>query len=302
MQRLFELAAEQHGLLTRKQLRDHGVDRHRVARWLKTGRLAQVQPQVMALPGSASSPRREILAKVLETGLDAVASHTTAAWLWGIAGYGPHPVHVVVTRQSRHHERLDWTVHQFTGLPPHHRRTVDGVLVTSPALTMLHLAQVVSEKRLARAIDNAWSLRLLTGRDLLELDAELAIQGRNGIRALRKAAKARGENWVPPQSNIESRFMELMNSMGHVGFKRQVEVAGERWTARVDFLHERSATVVEIQSERYHTSLSDREADSERRVRLEAAGFTVIEVWDNEIFQQPVVVLERVAQAIRRAA
>jgi very-short-patch-repair endonuclease len=302
MQRLFELAADQHGLLTRKQLRDHGVDRHRVGRWLKTGRLVQVQPRVLALAGSANSPRREILAKVLETGLDACASHTTAAWLWGISGYGPHPVHVVVTRQSRHHERLNWTVHQFTGLPPHHRRTVDGVLVTSPALTMLHLAQIVSRKRLERAIDNAWNLRLLTGRDLLQLDFELSIKGRNGIRALRNASAARGDDWVPPQSNIESRFMELMNSVGHGGFRRQVEVAGEQWSARVDFLHERSATVVEIQSERYHTSLSDREADNERRVRLEAAGFTVVEVWDNEIFQQPAVVLDRVAQAIHRAA
>lgn len=302
MDRLFELAADQHGLLTRKQLRDHGVDRHRVGRWLKTGRLVEVQPRVLALAGTVSSPRREILAKVLETGLDACASHTTAAWLWGISGYGPHPVHVVVTRQSRHHERLNWTVHQFTEvLPPQHRRTVDGVLVTSPALTMLHLAQLVSQKRLERAIDNAWNLRLLTGRDLVELDAELAIQGRNGIRALREAAEARGEDWVPPQSNIESRFMELTNSVGH-DFKRQVVVASERWSARVDFLHERTATVVEIQSERYHTSLSDREADGERRARLEAAGFTVVEVWDSEIFQQPALVIDRVAQAIHRAA
>ncbi len=301
MERLFELAADQHGLLTRKQLRDHGVDKHRVGRWLRTGRLIKVQPRVLALAGSVSSPRREILAKVLETGLDACASHTTAAWLWGISGYGPHPVHVVVSRESRHHERLNWIVHQFTGLPPHHRRMVDGVLVTSPALTMLHLAQIVSQKRLERAIDNAWSLRLLTGRDLVELDEELAIQGRNGICALRQAAEARGEGWVPPQSNIESRFMELMDSMGH-DFRRQVAVAGERWAARVDFLHERTATVVEIQSERYHTSLSDREADRERRVRLESAGFTVVEVWDSEIFQQPALVLDRVGQAIHRVA
>ncbi len=299
---LFELASRQHGLLTRRQLREHGVDRHRVARWLRSGRLVLVHPHVLATAGSVASPKRDVLAKVLETGLDSCASHTTAAWLWGLGGYPASPVHVVVTRQSRHHERLDWIVHQFTGLPPHHRYLVDGVPVTSPALTMLHLAQIVGQSRLERAIDNAWNLRLLTGSDLFDLDAELAIQGRNGIIALRKAARRRGAEWVPPQSNLESRFMELMASRGQGDLRRQARIEGERWAARVDFLHEPSRTIVEIQSERYHTSLTDREADLVRRKRLESAGFTVVEVWDTELFQQPDAVIDRTLTAIRRVA
>src|SRR5690606_29313525 len=121
--------------------------------------------------GSVPTPQRDLLAAVLETGHDAAASHTTAAALWGLGGFRLTPTHVVVTRLSRHHHRLTWNVHQFTGLIARHRRWIEGIPVTAPALTMLHLASMVSERRLARAVDNAWNLGLLTGRDLSDLDA-----------------------------------------------------------------------------------------------------------------------------------
>ena len=302
METVYPLASQQLGLVTRSQLRDHGIGRDRVARLIGRGALTPVQPKVFALAGSVDSPHRDLLAKILETGADATASHSTAAWLWGISGYGRTPVHVVVSRHQRHHHHLSWTVHQFTGLPAHHRRTLGAIPVTSPALTMLHLAQIVSAKRLAIAVDRAWSLRLLSGRDLQSLDAELAIQGRNGLVKLREVAKSRGTGWVPPESGLETRFMQLVHGLDHHGFRRQVTVGDGTWTARVDFLHEPSKTIVEIQSERYHTALTDREADARRRARLEGAGFTLVEVWDSELFTNPNIVVDRVLEAIRKVA
>ena len=302
MEAVYPLAATQLGLVTRRQLLTHGVGRERIARLEARGALTRLQPKVYALPGSVDTPHRDLLAKILETGADATASHSTAAWLWGIGGYARTPVHVVVSRYHRHHHHLDWTVHQFTDLPSHHRRTLDSVPVTSPALTMLHLAQFVSAKRLAVALDRAWSLRLLSGGDLQRLDAELSKQGRNGLVRLREVAAERGPGWVPPESGLETRFMQLVYGLDHHGFRRQVEVGDGSWTARVDFLHEPSRTVVEIQSERYHTALTDRAADDRRRERLEEAGYTVVEVWDSELFTSPGVVVDRVLMAIRRVA
>lgn len=301
MNTLYTTAADQHGLITLDQLHAHGFNRNRIARWVTSGQLTRIYARVFALPGSTDTRRRGLLARVFETGTDATISHTTAAWMWGIAGYGPSPVHIVVTRHNRHHQHLPWQVHQFTGLPAEHRRMLDNIPTTSPALTMLHLAQIVSPPRLERAIDNAWSLGLLTGEDLRRLDEEAAIQGRNGIVALREATERRGPDWVPPQSNLESRFMQLLGYLGNE-FERQVPMEGERWSARVDFLHRPSGTVVEIQSERYHTALSDAEADATRRARLEDAGLRVVEIWDNELFRNPDVVVDRVINAIRSAA
>ncbi len=299
---LYRLASTQYGLVTRRQLAGLGFNRNRVARWVAAGGLELVDVNVLAVGGAPPSPRRDLLSAILETGHDASASHTTAAALWGIAGYRLRPHHVVVTRISRHHHRLAWKVHQFTGRIADHRRWIEGIPVTSPALTMLHLASMVSQKRLERAVDNAWSLGLITGRDLLELDRDLARQGRDGIVALRKAAADRDENWIPPQSNLESRFMDLMRSTTGLDFRRQVPIATERWAARVDFLHEPSRTIVEIQSERYHASLTDQAADESRRLNLERRGFLVVEVWDDELFNAPQLVVDRVARAVHRAA
>lgn len=302
MDAIYRIAQTQLGLVSRAQLNEHGIGRERVARLVSRGAFSRLHSKVFALPGSVDTPERDVLGKILQTGGDATASHSTAAWLWGIGGYAKDPVHLVVTRQQRSHEHLDWTVHQFTGLPKHHRTILKSVPVTSPSLTMLHLAQVVSRVRLEIAVDRAWSLRLLTGEDLHELDAELGRQGRNGIVKLRKIAEARGPGWVPPESGLETRFMKLMEGFGHYEFTRQVKLSGERWSARVDFLHERTRTVVEIQSERYHSALVDRAADAKRIARLEEAGFTVVEVWDSELFTNPAAVVDPVTRAIHDAA
>ena len=299
---LHELGSTQHGLVSRSQLRTQGISRQKVQRWKADGRLHQLSDHVYALPGSVDSPERRVLAVILETGSDAWASHTTAAWVWHLRGFAPEPFHVIVNRHSRHHEHLPWQVHQFTGLPGHHRRVVRGIPVTSPALTMLHLAASVSEARLERAIDNAWSERILTGYDLFALDAELARSGRNGIVALRSAAEKRGIDWVPPDSNLEARFMELVDPLGNRGFARQVAVSGPGWNARVDFLHGKSRTVIEVQSERHHASLTDQRGDRLRIERLESLGYRVVEVWDTEIFYKPSEVIDRVNRAVYRAA
>lgn len=291
------LAAAQHGLLTRRQLRGAGFDRNRIRRWEATGRLRRLHRRTFLLAGAPETQATRLMGAVLETGEDAAVSHSTAAHLWSIPGFPVRPTHVVVTRWSRHHTDLPWVVHQFTDLPERHRTAIDGIPVTSPALTMLHLAATVGRTRLEQAVDSAWNLGLITGADLADID-RFAVQGRNGVVALRAVAAERGEDWTPPQSNLESRFMRLMERFGRHDFERQVPVRGDRWTARVDFLHRPTGTVIEVQSERYHTALSDVAADHARRRLLEEAGLRVVEVWDRELFEEPDLVVDRVTRAL----
>lgn len=298
---IFELAASQHGLVTRAQLRARGVDHRRVSRWLAKGMLRKVDVNTMAIAGAPETPMQAVMAAVLETGHDASASHTTAAAIWGIAGFRLKPVHVVVCRISRHHHRLPWNVHQFTGRVAEYQRVMEGVPVTEPDLTMLHLASMISLPRLRRAVDNAWSLGLVNGDDLGALVDRLGRQGRDGIVNLRRVVEERGPGWVPPQSNLESRFLDLVQRTG-IDFERQVRIETETWAARVDFLHRASRTVVEIQSERYHTALTDVDADKMRQRRLEALGYRVLEVWDHELFYAADQVLDRVWRSVYRIA
>jgi very-short-patch-repair endonuclease len=80
-------------------------------------------------------------------------------------------------------------------------------------------------------------------------------------------------------------------------FRRQVDVGDEEWSGRVDFLAEDLPLIVEILSERYHTSLTDRAVDDARRARHTSMGFLVVEVWDFEIFHTPWLVVERITKA-----
>ena len=84
-----------------------------------------------------------------------------------------------------------------------------------------------------------------------------------------------------------------------IPMRRQVESGDHAgWTGRVDFRHERLPVIVEVQSERYHGALVDRQRDAARLAALRAAGFVVVEITDVDLFARPGVVLDRVRAAI----
>ena len=188
-------------------------------------------------------------------------------------------------------------------IPDWCRKTHLGVPVVSPGLAIYQMAGTISEDRVARALDNAWSLRLLNGPSIDRLIRRLGRPGRDGTVLMRRLRKERADEWTPPASNLESRFDQVMAPHGF-RFRRQVDVGEEEWSGRVDFLAEDLPLIVEILSERYHTSLTDRAADAARRERHRAMGFLVVEVWDYEIFHTPWLVVERIraARALLRAA
>ncbi|MBA2337181.1 MAG: DUF559 domain-containing protein [Acidimicrobiia bacterium] len=54
---------------------------------------------------------------------------------------------------------------------------------------------------------------------------------------------------------------------------------------------------MEVHSERYHSSRTSRHAEAARVAALREAGFTVVVVWDHEVWGDPDSVLARVLQA-----
>jgi very-short-patch-repair endonuclease len=170
-----------------------------------------------------------------------------------------------------------------------------GVPVTTPALTMVHLAAVCHPERVGRALDRAWSEGLLDASTMYRLLDRIGARGRNGVGVMRRLMEHRGPSYTPPASNLESRFMQIIDvAPGLPSMRRQVELGGERWLGRVDFVWDDIPGLVEIQSERYHTAMVDRDADAARLRALEKAGFSVLEVWDDDIFHRPWVVIEQV--------
>lgn len=214
-------------------------------------------------------------------------SHRSAAAWWRLPGfYMTSPIQVVIPWQgTRSRTRLS-EVHYHRGLPKAHLLKRDGLGMASPALTIFLLAGSEHPGRVARALDNAWALHLVTYEELHVLLQVLAKRGRNGIRLMRSLLAERPPDYRPPESGLEARVQRLASDVG-VCLVRQVEVGGDEWIGRVDFVLVGSPDVIEVLSQRYHGSVLDRAADADRFVRLEASGRRVLRIWDNAVWSRP---------------
>jgi Transcriptional regulator, AbiEi antitoxin len=92
---LDHFANQHHGLVTRRAAVNAGVSARSWYRAIERGQLEPLHPGVCRMFGAAPSPIQAIHAAVLAAGKGALASHRSAARLWGIpraAGAGRrHP-------------------------------------------------------------------------------------------------------------------------------------------------------------------------------------------------------------------
>ena len=188
-------------------------------------------------------------------------------------------------------------LHLTRVLPSHHVTTHDGIPLTTPARTIFDLAAVVHPYRVKRALETAWSKRLLDGVRVAVVLDDLGKRGRTGTTVMRELLAERGSDYIPPDSGLEGRFRDLLVRDGQRPMERQVHVGGASWLGRVDFYDREAQLVVQIDSERYHSALIDREADERQTAALEAAGFRVRRFTDFEVWY----CADDVAAAVRRS-
>ena len=292
MEPLRALAARQHGLFTRSQAREAGFDRKALRRRVRDGYLTFLTPRVLRIGGAADSEWQTSMAGVLDVGLDAVASHLTAASLWGVPHLPRSPIDVSIERVARRNLAAV-KVHHLTVIPPDQRVLVHDIPVTAPPLTVLLIAGRDGPDRAAQVLDHF----LANGdTDVEEVDgvvSRLSKQGRDGLRPVRKLLNDRADHQAPAESNNERRFLYLAREAGFTALERQVNVGIAHWIGRVDFMERALRLIIEIHSERYHTSWANRRADAERIARLQDEGYTVLVVWDHEIWYERDVVVDR---------
>ena len=294
--RILEIAERQHGVVGRDQLTQLGVSRTARARLTSSGHWMPVTPRVLRRTGAPVTANQGAMAAVLDVGPGAVLSHGSAAALWGLPGYQLLPA--VVSRVMSHSSDRLATVHAIRALPPRWVTSLEGIPVVRPELCVMQLCATVHAGRAERALDTAWSLRLLSGASLARLLVDLGERGRNGVAVLRELLVDRGPTYVPPASNLESRFQKILKDAGLPEMRRQIDSGSTSWTGRVDFRAVDAALIIEVQSERYHSALVDVVSDIRRREQLESDGFTVLEVTDDEIWQWPAIVVQRIRRAL----
>ena len=299
--RLLQRSEGNHGLLGRRDVLSSGVSAETWRNLTTRDDWVRISPRVVRRAGSPTTEAQTALAGVLDVGPSAYVSHSSAAALWGVQGFRVEPLQLMVVRGGNETATGLATTHRPRHLPDPFATVLDGVPVVRPSLMVLQLAHGTHPERLKAIVDRLWSRRLLSGPSLRRELQPVLGRGRAGTAAVRELLDRFPEGYVPPASGLESRFAQIVADFDLGRFRRQVDLGDdEAWCGRVDFVGEDWPLVVEVQSELYHSSLTDREADAHRRRRLQAAGFTVVEVWDAEVWHRRSVVVARVREAIWR--
>jgi very-short-patch-repair endonuclease len=271
----------QYSLTTRRELRLLGVTAAEERRRRAAGEWEVAGPGVLRLAGSPLTPEQALLAACLACGPTGVASHQSAAWMWGLLDRCPERPAVTVARTGpsrvRHVE-----VHRPVDYPAH-VVMVRRIPCTNPLRTLVDLAAVTRSDALDAAVDRALAQRLLT---VGAIDAELrrlARRGRTGVAVLRDRLSRRGFIGAPHPSVLESRTLRLLRQHGIEPLACEVRM-GPDGRYRVDALLAPNV-VMEVDGFTYHSDPEQVAEDKRRRTRLRLEGIMVLDyTWRDIVY------------------
>jgi very-short-patch-repair endonuclease len=288
---LAALAKKQYGVVATRQLQPLGISRYAIADAARYGRSHRLHRGVYAVGHEALNWKGQCMAAVLANP-PAVASHWTAAWLWGLLSARPDgKFHL--TAPSRRHSKRDFVVH-YAALADEDVTEVEeapGIPVTSLARTHLDVAAVEPE-RMDRFLERSEELKLF---DLRKFDSLLArSSGHRGYRPLSTALRAYRPESVVLRSKLEKRFRELIRASS-LPLPSHNFIVGPY---ELDCYWPSQRFCVELDTYGTHGSRRSFEADRKRERELRKLGVEVERVTDLQLEDEPKEVLAAVARGL----
>ncbi|MDE0802992.1 MAG: DUF559 domain-containing protein [Acidimicrobiales bacterium] len=288
---LLDLLRLQRGLAAQHQVREIEPDPYRRRSIYRDAALEKATSRVVRHRAVPWSIGQEVMVGVLDAGPGARLWGKAGASHWGFSRYPRLPAHVAVPRTHvRTGHRAQ--VHLIRDLDPADLTSHDGIPVARPERVILWLAGMwthrvghdLAARRTAVALDQAWRQRLIDGPFIHALAARSGGSGRSGIVVLRALLKDRPPSYQPAGSRLEERFEDIVPWVVRKDLRRQVTVDAELAIRTVDFRLDSWPLVIEINGEAFHTALTDREADAERYERLLDLGFSVLVLWEHDVW------------------
>ncbi len=283
------IAAAQRRSVSHEQLRSAGLTRSAIAHRVATGRLHRVHRGVYLVGHPDPLPLARETAALLACGAQSALNRQTAASSWRIVDAAPAAIHVLVAGMEPS-PGGGVVVHLTRAIDPLDIRRHDGLLLTSPARTLLDLAAVLGTRDARWAVEEARVRRLVTIRDLAE-QLERS-RGRRGARALRAIVAELGSSPALTRSEAERRLLDLVRAARLPPPKTNVRVEG----FEVDAFWPEHRLVVEVDGFAFHASRAAFERDRRRDAALQAAGVRVVRITWRRLADEP----EAVVALLRR--
>jgi hypothetical protein len=297
---LFELATRRHGVVSTRQLAQIGYSRSSAAKATGVARLHRLHQGVYAVGHRRVTWYSHCWAGVLgaepnETdGIiwPAVASHSSAAYLWGLYRYAPETIDV--TAPIRRRAKRRFRVHFSSILASEDRGECEGIPVTSVPRTLLDLAIRAQPQQLDRLLERAEEL------DLLDVAAVEALLGRaGGHRGRGRLGRALGVYRPDPtftRSRFERQFRGHVRAAGHPAPAMNLTVEGYELDAYWPDLR----FAVELDLFETHGTRAAFERDRLRQEELKLLGIEMIRITRPRLLREPDAVMRNLAALLAR--
>ncbi len=240
--------------------------------------------------------RQTALAAVLWAGDNAVASHSTAARLYGFDT--PHERLHVWVPPTRAPKSPLVVVHRGV-VARSDQRVRDRVPLTSPARTLVDLARVLDEESLEAALEDFLHRGLTTPLAISRCVEARGGTGRAGSNRLRVLLANRGDKAL--EYKLEVKLWRLFHKASLRPVRQfEVRCGGQRY--RLDFAWPILKVAVEGQGFAVHGGRLAHIRDSRRLADLVGAGWRVVPVTWEDVTRDPKRVIARVRSTLLEAA
>ena len=275
----------QHGLITLKQLEALGLTVQAVHERLRAGRLHRVHQRVYSLTPGVMTQRGKFMAAVLACGPDAVISHRSAAYLWGLVETWAEPIDVTApNRRGRSPEGV--AAHRDGSIQPIDKTVRFGIPCTSLARTLVDYAGITLEWEVRKAVAQAEVLGLL---DQSQLRALLRrSRRRRGVARLRLILDSLHPQTRRTRGELERLFLAMCikADLPQPEVNVWIDVPGGR-PLQADFLWRDARLIVEADSREFHDTASAFEQDRKREQRFQSGEWRVSRCTWNQVEREP---------------
>lgn len=164
---LYEIAENQAGYFNAQQAHAAGFSKERISYYVATGRFSRIQRGTYRLVQFPGSPYEDLFIAWLKTGPDAVISHESALYLYGLSDVLPSEIHVIIRRTgSRRRKGVRLHTHRLT---PEDATRREGLPVTKAARTIIDVAASgIAEEQIRKAVYEAIRQGLTSKEELLD--------------------------------------------------------------------------------------------------------------------------------------
>ncbi|MGH8971879.1 MAG: hypothetical protein ACRD0C_01565 [Acidimicrobiia bacterium] len=291
-----EIAWDQHSLVTWNQLVDAGVQKDWIADQVARGRLIREGPRIYRPWGVRRSWELRALAAVLSAKSEALVSHFSAAFLYGLDDcLAPGFIDVTVPHHRRPKGRPGIAFHESRAFAVAGPAVRNRIPVTGVARTLFDcFSKVETDTDRLKLFDSARRQKLVGWDELWECLLLHARRGRPGVTSFRRILLQRYGEGAPPGSHFARLMATVLEDAGLPPPVFEYPVLGYF----LDLAWPDRRVAVECDGRVAHEHEGAYEQDRVRLNRIRLTGLEVYQYTWSRFRDDPAAVVREVRQAL----